>query len=73
MVIQPYNKEDKSMDREELEKKYGKVWNTKQVSEDFLVESFMSPYVQVVKKSIAKRGLLTFQHDPRYYFDFTPI
>jgi hypothetical protein len=56
--------------REALEKQYGKVWDTAQVREEFSVTGFMAPFVAVERKSDGKVGTLTFQHAPRFYFDF---
>ena len=36
----------------------------------FAVEGFLAPYVVVRRKSDGVRGTLTFQHSPRFYFDF---
>lgn len=58
------------MEREELEKQYGKVYNTKEVSEEFEIISFMAPFVSVLRKSNDKEGWMTFQHMPRFYYDF---
>jgi hypothetical protein len=59
------------MEREELEKKFGQVWNTDEVMKDFTVESFLAPVCFVKRKSDGIKGTLRFQHHPRYYFDFT--
>ena len=58
--------------REALETAYGQVWNTEELRRDFEVLSFMAPYVVVIRLSDSMLGSLLFQHDPRYYFDFTP-
>jgi hypothetical protein len=55
--------------REAQGARYGKVWDT---SEDFEVRSFLAPFVAVTRKADGVRGLLMFQHSPRFYFDFTP-
>ena len=57
-------------DREKLEKKYGKVWDTSEVGKDFEVIGFMAPFITVKRKEDSVRGVLMFQHSPRYYFDF---
>jgi hypothetical protein len=59
--------------REALEAKYGKVWDTAQLQADFSVVSFAAPFCSVVRRSDNKRGLIAFQHDPRFYFAFQPI
>ena len=58
--------------REYLEAKHGQVWTTSELSEDFDVIGFMAPIVVVVRKSDRQKGSLTFQHSPRFYFDFEP-
>lgn len=56
--------------REELEKRYGKVWTTQEMSEGFEVLGFAAPFVVVRRKSDGVRGSLEFQHNPRFYFNF---
>ena len=58
------------MTREELEAQYGKVWTTDEVQEEFKITSFYAPYCGAIRKSDGKNGSLTFQHSPRFYFDF---
>ena len=57
--------------REDLESKHGQVWDTKELQEDFFVEGFMAPFVSVKRKSDNVKGTLEFQHDPRFYFNFS--
>lgn len=57
-------------EREKLEAQYGKVWDTRELGEDFEVLGFMAPFCIVWRKSDGKKGALTFQHMPRFYFDF---
>jgi len=56
--------------REALAQKYGKVWDTEELGQDFEVTGFMAPLVVVKRKVDGIVGTLTFQHQPRYYFDF---
>lgn len=56
--------------RVDLEKRYGKVWNTAELTQDFEVKGFMSPFVVVKRRADGQMGSLTFQHNPRLYFDF---
>jgi hypothetical protein len=56
--------------REELEQKHGKVWDTQELGQDFVVSGFRAPYVVVTRKSDLVRGSLCFQNNPRFYFDF---
>lgn len=58
------------MERDELQNKFGQVWNTRELQEDFEVISFRAPFVAVVRKSDGKSGTLQFQHSPRYYYSF---
>ena len=58
------------MTRGELEQKYVYVWDTEELQRGFIVSSFMAPFVVVVDRESGKRGTLTFQHRPRFYFDF---
>ena len=57
--------------REALEATYGKVYDTTQLQEEFDVLGFMAPFVSVVRKSDWRKGSMMFQHNPRFYFDFT--
>jgi hypothetical protein len=59
-------------ERAELEARYGKVWSTDEVREDFEVLGFMAPFVMVERRLDQQRGTLMFQHSPRYYFDWSP-
>jgi len=57
-------------DRAVLETKYGQVWNSQELAQDFEVIGFMAPYVIVKRKSDDLKGSLQFQHSPRFYFNF---
>jgi hypothetical protein len=58
--------------REALEAKYGKVWTTEELGEEFEVIGFLAPIVVVRRKVDGVKGSLEFQHSPRYYFHFEP-
>lgn len=58
--------------REELEQRYGAVWDTDQLGAQFRVEGFLAPFVVVRRKLDGVRGTLEFQHWPRFYFNFQP-
>ena len=58
--------------REPLEVRYGQVWDTDQLTNDFEVTGFMAPLVVVRRKSDGVLGSLEFQHHPRLYFNFVP-
>lgn len=57
-------------EREELEKRYGRVWNTEELIEEFEALGFLAPYVVVRVRASGKKGSLQFQHSPRLYFNF---
>ena len=57
--------------RKTLEAAHGEVWNTDQLTEDFIVKSFLAPYVLVTRRSDGADGLLQFDHSPRFYYGFT--
>lgn len=58
--------------REALEAKYGQVWSTDQMQQEFEAIGFMAPLIVVRRKSDGVKGSLTFQHNPRFYFNFVP-
>ena len=64
--------EDEQAERARLEAIHGQVWNTEEVSRDFEIEGFLAPFVVAYRKSDRQKGLLTFQHNPRFYFAFEP-
>ena len=58
--------------REYLEAKHGKVWSTSELQDEFEALGFMAPLIVVRRRSDGVKGSLTFQHSPRFYFDFEP-
>lgn len=56
--------------REALAERYGQVWSTEEMSQDFDALGFMAPYIIVRRKSDGVRGSLEFCHSPRLYFNF---
>ena len=56
--------------RELLEARYGKVWSTGELTEDFEVIGFAAPLVVVRRKADRVKGSLEFQAHPRFYFNF---
>ena len=59
-------------DRERLEQKHGKVWDTQQLQTDFDVLGFAALLIFVRERSTGQKGSLFFQHRPRLYWGFTP-
>lgn len=64
-MIQEINAEPGS--REFLEQQHGKVWDTSELQDDFVVLAFCAPLVIVARKSDGAKGSLYFQHSPRLY------
>ena len=58
--------------RESLEAQYGKVWDTQQLAEEFVVTAFIAPLVVVRRKADNVVGSLEFQNQPRFYFNWQP-
>ena len=58
--------------REDLENRYGQVWDTNQLSEEFQAIGFMAPLVVVRRRSDSVKGSLEFQGNPRFYFNWQP-
>ena len=56
--------------REELEQRYGQVWDSHQLRADFEVIAFAAPLVEVRQRTTGKLGSLEFQHSPRFYFNW---
>jgi hypothetical protein len=54
-----------------LEKEYGQVWDTQELTRDYEVKGFMAPFIVVKRKSDGALGSLMFQHMPRFYYGFT--
>lgn len=59
-------------DRKVMEDRWGQVWNTTELQQDFEVRGFLAPYVRVHRKSDGAEGTLAFSHYPRWYYNFTP-
>ena len=58
--------------RAEFELKHGQVWDTDELQRDFEVKGFLAPLVVVRRRSDGVVGSLFFQHEPRFYFGFSP-
>ena len=53
-----------------LRERYGKVWDSQGLRQDFEVLSFLAPFVVVKERKTGKKGTLEFQHLPRFYFSW---
>jgi hypothetical protein len=60
-------------ERTALEQKFGQVWNTEELQDDYTVRQFAAPLVVVKRKSDGVIGSLEFQHTPRFYYSFVPV
>lgn len=56
--------------REDLEAKYGKVWNDEELLADFGVQFFDGARVHVIRRADGQRGTVGFVDSPRFYFTF---
>ncbi|HBE69991.1 MAG TPA: hypothetical protein DDW52_17735 [Planctomycetaceae bacterium] len=56
--------------REDLESRYGDVYDTQELQEHFAVLGFCAPFCVVARKSDGVRGSVLFQHNPRFYHSF---
>ncbi len=45
-------------------------WNTEEVQRDFIIRSFLAPFVFVTRRSDGVKGSMEFTHSPRFYFNF---
>jgi hypothetical protein len=59
-------------DRAALEARYGRVWDTQELAQEFDVLGFLAPFVAVRRKADGVTGSLEFQHEPRWYFHYQP-
>lgn len=71
LINEKVKSSDDTTERERLEKEHGQVWDTQELQEEYKVNAFLAPFVEVTRLSDGQRGLLTFQHMPRFYFNFT--
>ena len=69
-LVRKFNAEPQG--RAALELKHGQVWDTQELGRDYEVIGFLAPLVMVRRRSDAVLGTLFFQHEPRFYFGFSP-
>jgi len=67
-MVQAINAEPGS--REDLEQRYGEVWDTQQLQEHFFVLGFYAPFCVVKRKLDHTKGSFLLQHNPRFYHSF---
>jgi len=68
--IHDYSRGPGGLSKEELYEKYQDVYDTDEVQKEFKVTGFFAPFVSVERRSDRQRGVMEFQHDPRFYFNF---
>lgn len=61
---------EESLTRFELERRYGQIWDTRQLARQFIVLAIISDQVVVRRKSDGVVGKLSLQNCPRYYYRF---
>ena len=54
--------------RDELETRYGRVWDTEELRADFTVTGFAAPFVLARNNKTGESGSLMFQARPRFYW-----
>ena len=59
-------------DRQALEAAHGQVWDEEELTQEFTVTAIIPPQVVVVRKADGQVGNLSFQNEPRFYFNFQP-
>lgn len=57
--------------RAELEREYGRVWDTAELAHEFVITAIIADQVVVRRKADDVIGTLTYQDSPRLYFSFT--
>ena len=60
---------------EQLKARYGQLWTTDQMQQDFEPQGFGAPYIVVIRKKDRVKGTLEFgraDDGVRYYYDFSP-
>jgi hypothetical protein len=57
-------------ERPTLGRRHGQVWDSRELSRDFVVIGYMAPFVVVHRKADGIRGSLEFQHHPRFHFNW---
>jgi hypothetical protein len=60
------------LSREQLEAKYGDVYDTDQLRQTFMVHNFLAPFISATRIADGVKGSMEFQHHPRFYFCFIP-
>lgn len=54
--------------RDDLEREFGRVWDTQEVAAEFVITSIIGNEVVVRKKADSVVGTLSYQNEPRLYF-----
>lgn len=60
------------LDRQALEAAHGDVWGEEQFLKEFHVGAIIGTSMVVVRRSDGQVGQITYQNQPRFYFNFQP-
>jgi hypothetical protein len=60
------------IDRKALEAKFGKVWTSQELEQEFIVTAFIGSTVVVRRKADDLVGTLQFSNRPHLFFNFQP-
>ena len=60
------------IDHKALEAKFGKVWTTQELEQDFVVTAFVGSTVVVRRKADDTVGTLEFTNRPHLFYNFQP-
>jgi hypothetical protein len=66
------NTDSSHRDCQAHEAAYGKVWDEEELAQEFKVTAIIAPQVVMVRKADGQLGSLTFQNQPRFYYNFQP-
>jgi hypothetical protein len=58
--------------RQELEAQFGRVWDEKELSDEFVVTAWIGSTAVVRRKADNVVGTLDYQNEPRFYFNWRP-
>jgi hypothetical protein len=61
---------DTGLDRKTLEAANGQVWDEEELAQEFRIAAIIDLDVVVVRKADLQVGSMTFQNQPRFYFNF---
>ena len=57
--------------RKEIENQVGQVWDTSELTNDFIIDGFLAPCCYGRRRSDNAKIILLFTHSPRFYYGLT--